>query len=69
MPVIVLSAVYVLIEYDFFRTVADAVHSSDPLHLIFFFEQLSDTLLLCYLLNQSGKHILGLLVNFNEMGV
>ncbi len=52
---------------DFLGLVPDIVHPANPLHLIFCFKLFCDTLLLCQLLNQLGKHSFCLGVNLSKM--
>ena len=61
--------VYVFIEDNFFHLTTNIVHTANPPPLIFCLQMFSDFLLSCHLLNQLGKHLLGLLVNVHDMGV
>ena len=62
-----MSGVNQLIIDNILRSLSSVVHPSDPFHLIFSFEFLCNTLLLCQLLNRLGKHSLCLGVNLNQM--
>lgn len=55
--------------YNFCSSVANVIHLSNPLHLIFRFELFGDTLTLCHLFYEPKKHILYLLVNVSEVSV
>ena len=59
---------YILI-YDFYGSVANVIHPSNPLKLIFRFESFCNTLCLCHLLYQPKKHIFCLPVNIGKITV
>lgn len=54
---------------DFFCSVADATHSSDPCHLILRFELLRNAFLFCHLLYQQSKPILCLSIDVSQITV
>lgn len=54
---------------NFGDLVTDAIHPSNPLHLILRFEFFCHTLALCYLFYQLGKHFFRLLVNISKITV
>ena len=56
-----------LLQDDLFRSVPDAVHSSDPCHLVGSLERLCHTLLLCHLLHDQFHALLAGLVDLGQM--
>lgn len=49
--------------------IPNVIHLFYPFHLIFSFELLRDTLLLCHLFYKLRKHFFCLLVDFSKVGV
>ena len=57
------------IQHNFICPISNVVHPGNPIHLIFCFQLLGNTLLLCQLRNKVLLHFLCLTVNFFQMGV
>ena len=54
-------------NYNFFRPIVNAIHSSDPCHLVTGFQFLSHTLRCLHLLNNQGQTLLCLLVQIGKI--
>ncbi len=61
--------IYDFCIYNFYYSLSDIVHMSYPFHLAICFKLLSNSFLLCHLCRKLKKHILGLLVDFDQVAV
>ena len=59
-------AVYQFSVYDFLGATTDAIHTSDPFHLIVRLEPLGDAFALGHLADQQRQHIVCLLVDLGD---
>ena len=60
-------SIYDFFQHNFLCPVADAIHSSDPCHLVTGFQFLSHTLRCLHLLNNQGQTLLCLLVQIGKI--